>query len=220
MRKNRFITGLSILVFFFLFFPLLIVITTSFGTEAIIAFPIKGFTLDWYLVALRSKTFMSALSLSLFLGITATGLALLVGIPVAYILSRNRLKSGNLIITDSYSGDCHRIFFISVRCCGLENSCFAGTFTRAFCYQCTLYYSCCGIRHGANGCFDRGGGLDLGVHQGACFFQHSFTEYYLRHFCGIYACLYQLLQQCSRVHVFIWTRSHDTSDFPFKLYGI
>ena len=53
LRKNRFITGLSILVFFFLFFPLLIVITTSFGTEAIIAFPIKGFTLDWYLVALR-----------------------------------------------------------------------------------------------------------------------------------------------------------------------
>lgn len=97
LRKNRFITGLSILVFFFLFFPLLIVITTSFGTEAIIAFPIKGFTLDWYLVALRSKTFMSALSLSLFLGITATSLALLVGIPVAYILSRNRLKSGNLI---------------------------------------------------------------------------------------------------------------------------
>ena len=97
LRKNRFITALSILVFFFLFFPLLIVITTSFGTEAIIAFPIKGFTLDWYFVALRSKTFMSALSLSLFLGITATGLALLVGIPVAYILSRNRLKSGNLI---------------------------------------------------------------------------------------------------------------------------
>ena len=86
LRKNRFITALSILVFFFLFFPLLIVITTSFGTEAIIAFPIKGFTLDWYFVALRSKTFMSALSLSLFLGITATGLALLVGIPVAYIL--------------------------------------------------------------------------------------------------------------------------------------
>ena len=97
LRKNRFITALSILVFFFLFFPILIVITTSFGTEAIIAFPIKGFTLDWYFVALRSKTFMSALSLSLFLGITATGLALLVGIPVAYILSRNRLKSGNLI---------------------------------------------------------------------------------------------------------------------------
>lgn len=97
LRKNRFITVISLLVFLFLFLPLAIVITTSFGTEAIIAFPIKGFTLDWYIVALRSKAFMSALCLSLFIGIMATFLALLVGIPVSYVLSRSRLNAGNIL---------------------------------------------------------------------------------------------------------------------------
>ena len=222
MRKNRFITGLSILVFFFLFFPLLIVITTSFGTEAIIAFPIKGFTLDWYLVALRSKTFMSALSLSLFLGITATGLALLVGIPVAYILSRNRLKSGNLIkdfflsptlipgIVIGYS-----LFqFVVV---GLKIPVLPALLLGHFVISVPYIIRVVGSAMEQT---------DVSIEEAAwtlgCTKVHAFFSILLPNITsGIFAaCLYQLLQQCSRVHVFIWTRSHDTSDFPFKLYGI
>ena len=92
LRKNKWLTMLAIVVFLFLFLPLIIIVVTSFGTEAIITFPIKGFTIDWYIMALTSKVFMSSLQLSLSIGIVATLIALIVGIPSAYVLSRDRFK--------------------------------------------------------------------------------------------------------------------------------
>lgn len=92
MRKNKWLMMLAIVVFLFLFLPLIIIVVTSFGTEAIITFPIKGFTIDWYIMALTSKAFMSSLQLSLIIGVVATLIALIVGIPSAYVLSRDRFK--------------------------------------------------------------------------------------------------------------------------------
>lgn len=92
LRKNKWLTMLAIVVFLFLFLPLIIIVVTSFGTEAIITFPIKGFTMDWYIMALTSKAFMSSLQLSLIIGVVATLIALIVGIPSAYVLSRDRFK--------------------------------------------------------------------------------------------------------------------------------
>ena len=92
MRKNKWLTMLAIVVFLFLFLPLIIIVVTSFGTEAIITFPIKGFTIDWYIMALTSKAFMFSLQLSLIIGVVATLIALIVGIPSAYVLSRDRFK--------------------------------------------------------------------------------------------------------------------------------
>ena len=92
LRKNKWLTMLAIVVFLFLFLPLIIIVVTSFGTEAIITFPIKGFTIDWYIMALTSKAFMSSLQLSLIIGVVATLIALIVGIPSAYVLSRDRFK--------------------------------------------------------------------------------------------------------------------------------
>lgn len=97
MRKQKGITVLAILVFLFLFLPLFIIVVTSFGTEAAIKFPITGFTLDWYVKALQSDTFMDSFKLSLVTGILATVLALLIGIPTAYVLSRRSIKGKNLI---------------------------------------------------------------------------------------------------------------------------
>lgn len=92
LRKNKWLMMLAIVVFLFLFLPLIIIVVTSFGTEAIITFPIKGFTIDWYIMALTSKAFMSSLQLSLIIGVVATLIALIVGIPSAYVLSRDRFK--------------------------------------------------------------------------------------------------------------------------------
>ena len=99
MRKNKWLTMLAILVFLFLFLPLIIIVVTSFGTEAIITFPIKGFTIDWYIMALTSKAFMSSLQLSLIIGVVATLIALIVGIPSAYVLSRDRFKGKKFLNT-------------------------------------------------------------------------------------------------------------------------
>ena len=92
LRKNKWLMMLAIVVFLFLFLPLIIIVVTSFGTEAIITFPIKGFTIDWYIMALTSKAFMSSLQLSLIIGVVATLIALIVGIPSAYVLSRDHFK--------------------------------------------------------------------------------------------------------------------------------
>ena len=88
MKKNPVIFAAAMLVFAFLFFPLFIIVATSFGTAAAIQFPIKGFTLDWYGVVLASDSFMKSFRVSLFVGVGATLLAILLGVPAAYGLAR------------------------------------------------------------------------------------------------------------------------------------
>lgn len=97
MRKQKGMTMIAILVFAFLFLPLVLIVVTSFGTAAAIQFPIKGFTLDWYLNALRLDTMIKSFKLSLLVGLLATVLALLVGIPASYALARYTVKGKSLI---------------------------------------------------------------------------------------------------------------------------
>lgn len=97
MRKQKGMTIIAILVFTFLFLPLLLIVVTSFGTAAAIQFPIKGFTLDWYANALRSETMLNSFKLSLTVGLLATFLALLVGVPASYALARYSVKGKSLI---------------------------------------------------------------------------------------------------------------------------
>lgn len=88
MKKNPFISLIAILVFAFLFIPLLIIIITSFGTASAIQFPIRGFTIDWYILVFQSEAFMKSFYVSLGVGIIATVLAILIGVPAAYGLAR------------------------------------------------------------------------------------------------------------------------------------
>jgi ABC-type spermidine/putrescine transport system, permease component II len=97
MRKQKAMTMVAILVFLFLFLPLCLIVVTSFGTAAAIQFPIKGFTLDWYVKALQSDTFMGSFKLSLIIGVLATLLALIIGVPASYALARFSLKGRNFI---------------------------------------------------------------------------------------------------------------------------
>ena len=97
MRKNKLSMGIAMVVFAFLFFPLILIVVTSFGTEAAIKFPIKGFTLDWYANALRSESMIQSFFLSLRIGLLATVLALLIGIPASYALSRYSFKGKKLL---------------------------------------------------------------------------------------------------------------------------
>ncbi|MHC9000143.1 ABC transporter permease [Enterococcus bulliens] len=89
--------GIAMLVFAFLFFPLVLIVVTSFGTEAAIKFPIKGFTLDWYANALRSESMVQSFFLSLRIGLLATVLALVIGIPASYALSRYSFRGKKLL---------------------------------------------------------------------------------------------------------------------------
>ncbi|KRK64121.1 hypothetical protein FC72_GL000687 [Companilactobacillus tucceti DSM 20183] len=68
--------------------PLLIVIVTSFGQESAISFPIKGFTFDWYKNVFQQPDFVEGLKMSSIVAILASFLALLVGTPIVYVLTR------------------------------------------------------------------------------------------------------------------------------------
>lgn len=88
-RKVTVSVVIAWLVYLFLIIPSLIVVPISFGTSAELVFPPKAWGLDLYARALDpSQGWLAAGSRSLILGVLATGLALLMGVPAAYGLSR------------------------------------------------------------------------------------------------------------------------------------
>ena len=97
MRKNKFLLGVTVLVYFFIFAPLVMIALTSFTTESYISFPPVGFSLKWYWKVFETKSFMDSFQLSIVVSTAATVLALLVGIPGAYALSRYHFRGKQFI---------------------------------------------------------------------------------------------------------------------------
>lgn len=87
----------STLVFIFLLGPLVIISVTSFGPGTVLKFPPDGFSLKWYQnighVSMFPKTFVTSIIISLLGNL----LALVLGIPAAYALSRYRFKGRDLL---------------------------------------------------------------------------------------------------------------------------
>jgi len=97
MKKNKFLTLFVVLVYMFLFAPLVIIAMTSIGTENYIAFPPKGFSLQWFAVAFKSEAFRSSMLTSFIISGVATLAALVIGVPAAYGLSRYDFKGKGAI---------------------------------------------------------------------------------------------------------------------------
>ena len=92
MKKSKLLTAFVVLVYIFLFAPLVIIAMTSIGTENYIAFPPKGFSLQWFINVFKSESFMSSMMTSLSISTVATLAALVIGMPAAYGLSRYDFK--------------------------------------------------------------------------------------------------------------------------------
>jgi len=86
--KIKFSSIVGFLILIILVVPLLIVIITSFGEESAISFPIKGFTFDWYANVFQQPDFVEGLKMSSIVAVLASFLALLVGTPIVYVLTR------------------------------------------------------------------------------------------------------------------------------------
>lgn len=97
MKKNKFLVGFVALVYIFLFAPLVIIAVTSFGASEVVAFPPTGFSLRWFSNIFKSETFMRTLVFSFEISIIATIIALIIGIPAAYSLSRGNYKGKEMI---------------------------------------------------------------------------------------------------------------------------
>lgn len=92
MKKGKFLTTFVVLVYIFLFAPLVVISMTSIGTENYIAFPPKGFSLQWFLKVFESKAFVTSMTTSFMISFIATLIALFIGVPAAYGLSRYEFK--------------------------------------------------------------------------------------------------------------------------------
>lgn len=92
MKHNKLITLITIFVYLFLLGPLFIIVAASFSTDEFLNFPPHGFTLHWFYNAFQVSDFMITLKNSVIIALVATLLALLIGIPATYAMSRYHFR--------------------------------------------------------------------------------------------------------------------------------
>lgn len=83
----------------FVAMPLVIVVWVSFFANKIVGFPPTGYTLHWYTHGWAQAPFREGFVTSLQLGLSATVIALLIGVPAALALARANFPGKALINT-------------------------------------------------------------------------------------------------------------------------
>ncbi len=96
MSFPRFILFLSLL---FLIGPFAIIILAGFSAGETLVFPPQGLSLRWYATIFTIKDFQDAFFLSIAVGFVSTFFAMLLGIPVAYAISRYDIPGAELLKT-------------------------------------------------------------------------------------------------------------------------
>lgn len=82
---------LTILVYFFLIGPLIIIFGASVSDTSFLAFPPQGLTLHWFENIWEISAFRRTIVTSFQVALLGTFIALLIGIPAAYALNRHRI---------------------------------------------------------------------------------------------------------------------------------
>ncbi|MCF7945792.1 MAG: ABC transporter permease [Spirochaetia bacterium] len=95
MKRSKFLLFITIIMFIFLLGPFVVIIVSSFGSEAVMRFPPKGFSTQWYEKVLNIEMFRKTFWVSLKTGLLATFTALLLGVPAAYANVRWRYPGKN-----------------------------------------------------------------------------------------------------------------------------
>lgn len=88
-----------LLTLVFLIGPFAIIILAGFSAGETLTFPPQGLSLRWYITVFMVKDFQDAFVLSILIGAAATVLALVLGVPVAYAVSRYDIPGGGAIKT-------------------------------------------------------------------------------------------------------------------------
>jgi len=89
-----------VLMFVFLLAPVVVAVFTSFNPTRLNLFPPKGFSLLWYREFLQAENFTHAfVAVSLKLAVIVAVITGLLGLPVAYALSRYRFAGRTLLQT-------------------------------------------------------------------------------------------------------------------------
>jgi putative spermidine/putrescine transport system permease protein len=88
-----------LLIVFFIAAPTFILIPTSITQEPVLSWPPVGFTLEWYAEFFTDPEWRDALVRSIVIAIGTSLLAMAIGIPAAYVLSRQRIPLRTPLMT-------------------------------------------------------------------------------------------------------------------------
>ena len=84
--------GFTVLVFFFLVGPLVIVFGAALSDTTFLTFPPQGLSLRWFQNIFEIDAFRRTILTSLQVAVLATLVALLIGIPASYAMARYRVQ--------------------------------------------------------------------------------------------------------------------------------
>ena len=88
---SAWLTGTVWVILFVISVPAFLMIPLSFGSGGLI-WPPRGFTLQWYQDVFSSPLWTQAVTRSLFVGLGAGLLSMLIGTPVAFLLVRSNMR--------------------------------------------------------------------------------------------------------------------------------
>lgn len=80
------------LVYAFMYLPVAVIALFSFNASAIIAFPLQGFTLDWYAKILADGRILGGLAITFAVAIPAAAASTVLGAMAALALTRHALR--------------------------------------------------------------------------------------------------------------------------------
>jgi spermidine/putrescine transport system permease protein len=80
--------GFTILVYAFMYLPILVIVVFSFSQGRVLALPIQGWTVDWYSAALADDRLQAGLFNSVRVAITATSIAAILGTLAALAVQK------------------------------------------------------------------------------------------------------------------------------------
>lgn len=90
-KSSKLLTIFSFIIFIFLFFPLFLIVITSFGKNSSIQIPPVGFSFKWYVNIFHQPMFIAGFRMSLIIALLSSVLALVIGIPAVYGLIRSKV---------------------------------------------------------------------------------------------------------------------------------
>ena len=82
----------------FLYLPILVLIVFSFNDSVILAFPLKGFTLEWYKQLLSARELLLAAKNSILVGLSSSFVATLIGALAAVAVTRHHMPFRNFFL--------------------------------------------------------------------------------------------------------------------------
>jgi len=85
---RRGLTVLTLAVYGFLYFPMVVIAIFSFAKNPVSSLPVQGFTLSWYREALHDADIISAVRNSVVVATVAVAIAVTFGVPGALLVDR------------------------------------------------------------------------------------------------------------------------------------